>query len=207
MRQAANDCSTNSPTAGQCGDVVRYANLNFTKPKSFVKEHELLSEFTTERKPKSFYFVLSALLVIVCFAIIPVFLYLKSLFSGNIELSPSPIILLSVVTIYPIIGCYGFYHRKKYGWVICSHYTLSATIIILAIFIWGQTFSNLNSREILKIFFEALIGCASLYSVVNLFRRKYLELFFIDRSYIFLAFMLTILFPLFWFGILVSFEK
>jgi len=99
----------------------------------------------------------------------------------------------SLLIIYPVVGLYGYFKIKKYGWFIISHYTISS-FFITSIIVFKMEYYN-DGKEFQYLYLMLIFSSVcSLIGSIFLFRKEFCDLFDLKRKDIMLFALLFILF-------------
>ncbi|MEO6669459.1 MAG: hypothetical protein ABIN36_08285 [Ferruginibacter sp.] len=174
-----------------------------------MKQNDSLNEFSEVPSiPKGFWQVWGLVIFQVSIYIFLLFPSLKYALQEETHFNPTQIFLLSFIIGYPLVGSLGFFLVRKFGWVIVSHYSLS-TVIITAILMFSEINYKAASGDLIysNIFATIFLLLAGLLNILKLFSNKYLTIFGLNKSHIFLNVLLSIFFPFFVFIVVVILEN
>ena len=99
-----------------------------------MKRPDYLSEFGRHPERPGFFKVVSIqVLLTVSVYVILVYPTIRYNLFEKYRFELWPLYFYSLLLVYPLIGNYGYWNHKMYGWFILSHYSLSSAAIIVFI--------------------------------------------------------------------------
>ncbi len=166
----------------------------------------LLVDFDDNKiKPNNFIY-LQAILIGVIF-IHGLFVFNAISYSlANFQIDIYIILAVLIIIIYPLIGLYGFTKLHRYGWYISIHYLFTSVFFWLIIIF--ESFYKVENKvqlfSIPRVAYSILVVILGLIFIIYTLRDRYLAIYDLTRSAIFLVILLSLFSPVI-FAIIMAF--
>ena len=157
-----------------------------------MRTSDALIEFEKpEKAPWEFKFIVYLILLIVGIYFYLTYPNLKRLYFDEMTFWDWRTYFNFLTFLYPLIGLQGYVLHKKYGWLILTHYLITATILILIIAITSLFKGQVSLKNSLIVAIILILNGGSIFII---FKRTVLQFLNITKDNKLLLILLSVIF-------------